>query len=176
MIPGLRGIEHVGLTVPDMDAAVRFFVDILGCEDCFRLGPFAADDDWMSRQVGVDARARIPEIRLLRCHHGANLELFRFEAPGQSHVMPRNSDLGGHHLAFYVDDMPTAIAYLRANDITVMGEPVVMTEGPSAGQSWVYFLSPWGLQLELVSTPHGIAFDQTGRSLWRPPANRDDVG
>ncbi len=30
-LPGLRGIEHVGLTVPDLDAAVRFFVDVLGC-------------------------------------------------------------------------------------------------------------------------------------------------
>ena len=53
MIPGLRGIEHVGITVPDIDAAVRFFVDILGREECFRAGPFSAADDWMARQLGA---------------------------------------------------------------------------------------------------------------------------
>ena len=28
-LPGLRGIEHIGLTVPDIDAASRFFADVL---------------------------------------------------------------------------------------------------------------------------------------------------
>ena len=28
----------------------------------------------------------------------------------------------------------------------------------SLGQRWVYFLSPWGMQFELVSYPHGKAF------------------
>ena len=45
MIPGLRGIEHIGITVPDAEAATRFFVDVPGCEECFTLGPFAAADD-----------------------------------------------------------------------------------------------------------------------------------
>jgi glyoxylase I family protein len=31
-IPGLRGTEHIGFTVPDLDAAERFFVDVIGCE------------------------------------------------------------------------------------------------------------------------------------------------
>src|SRR5680860_1399807 len=29
-----------------------------------------------------------------------------------------------------------------------------------AGQRWVYFLSPWGMQFELVSYPHGKAFNR----------------
>ena len=28
------------------------------------------------------------------------------------------------------------------------------------GQRWVYFLSPWGMQFELVSYPGGKAFDR----------------
>ena len=28
-IPGLRGTEHIGFTVPDLDQAERFFVDII---------------------------------------------------------------------------------------------------------------------------------------------------
>ncbi len=32
VVPGLRGIEHIAFTVPDLDEAVNFFVDVLGCE------------------------------------------------------------------------------------------------------------------------------------------------
>ena len=31
-IPGLRGIEHFGLTVPDIDAACDFLEKVIGCE------------------------------------------------------------------------------------------------------------------------------------------------
>jgi hypothetical protein len=44
-----------------------------------------------------------------------------------------------------------------------------MTEGPSAGLEWLYFTAPWGLQLELVSYPGGIAaYKALARSVWRP--------
>jgi hypothetical protein len=31
-LPGLLGTEHIGFTVPDLDEATRFCVDIIGCE------------------------------------------------------------------------------------------------------------------------------------------------
>ena len=40
------------------------------------------------------------------------------------------------------------------------GDPTT-SRGPSEGQRWVYFLAPWGMQFELVSYPHGKAFDHT---------------
>lgn len=175
MIPGLRGIEHVGITVPDIDVAVRFFVDVLGCEECFAAGPFSATDDWMARQLGVDARATIPQIRMIRCLNGPNIEIFAYETADQIRKPPRNSDLGGHHIAFYVEEIAAAVTYLHAHGLTVMGDPVVMTDGPSAGETWVYFLSPWGLQMELVSYPKGMAFEAAGgRALWVPsPTTKD---
>ena len=33
-LPGLRGVDHIGITVPDMEQATAFFVDVLGCELC----------------------------------------------------------------------------------------------------------------------------------------------
>jgi glyoxylase I family protein len=50
------------------------------------------------------------------------------------------------------------VAALRAEGITVLGEPTA-SRGPSEGQRWVYFLTPWRMQFELVSYPHGKAFD-----------------
>ena len=64
----------------------------------------------------------------------------------------------GHHVALYVEDLDAAVAHLHELGLTVLGEPTAST-GPSEGQRWVYFLAPWGMQFELVSYPHGKAFD-----------------
>ena len=168
-IPGLKGCEHIGFTVPDLEQATRFFVDVIGCELIYSLGPFQEDPDWMARQLDVDPRAELRELRFFRCHHGPNFEVFEYRAPGQRFERPRNSDIGGHHLAFYVEDFESALAYLRSHDVRVLGTPVHRTEGASAGQTWVYFLAPWGMQLELVSYPRGKGYEQTtSRRLWHP--------
>ncbi len=31
-LPGIQGREHIGLTVPNLEDATEFFVNILGCE------------------------------------------------------------------------------------------------------------------------------------------------
>ena len=40
-LPGLAGADHIGITVPDLEAATRFFVDVIGCMVTFEVGPFA---------------------------------------------------------------------------------------------------------------------------------------
>jgi catechol 2,3-dioxygenase-like lactoylglutathione lyase family enzyme len=108
-IPGLRGTDHIGFTVPDLEEAVAFFRDVIGCEVFYSLGPQGdAKGTRMRDKLGVDPRARIRDIRLVRCKNGANFEIFQYEADDQSRTQPRNSDIGGHHLAFYVDDIVSA--------------------------------------------------------------------
>jgi len=168
-LPGLLGTEHIGLTVPNMDSATSFFVDVLGAEVLFEAGPFASEDDWMETHLGVPPRATIPRLRMLRLAHGPSLELFEYIAPDQRRDRPRNSDAGGHHLAFYVTDIAAAVAHLKQHGVEVLGDPTTMTDGASAGLTWVYFLAPWGLQLELVSAPNGLAYQRSGgRPMWRP--------
>jgi catechol 2,3-dioxygenase-like lactoylglutathione lyase family enzyme len=169
-IPGLRGTDHIGFTVPDIEEATRFFVDVIGCELVYSLGRIEdVDGDWMKKQLNVDPRAVIRDLRLLRCRHGSNFEIFEYVIDGQIQTQPRNSDYGGHHLAFYVDDFDVALEYLRRQGLRIIGEPVARTDGPSSGQTWVYFLSPWGMQLELVSFPNGKAYERTATTvLWHP--------
>jgi catechol 2,3-dioxygenase-like lactoylglutathione lyase family enzyme len=168
-MPGLRGGDHLGATVPDLDEAVKFFVEVIGCEAFYKMGPFKADDDWMAVHLGVNPRAEIPQMRLIRCGHGTNLELIQYTAPDQDTRMPKNSDLGGYHFAFYVDDMEKAVAYLKGKGVKFLGEPTANTSGPSAGLTWVYFLAPWGMNLELVSAPKGMAYEKEYKSrLWNP--------
>lgn len=167
-LPGLAGTDHIGFTVPDLDEAERFFVDVIGCERVYSLGPFSAEDDWMLEHLNVAPRTVMRELRFFRCRTGPNFEIFSYEPPELPAGPPCNSDVGGHHIAFYVDDLDKALAYLRARGVRVLGEPTA-SDGPSAGQRWVYFLTPWGMQLELVSFPHGKAYEASASSrLWHP--------
>jgi glyoxylase I family protein len=168
-IPGLRGTEHIGFTVPDLEVAHRFFVDIIGCEYLYSLGPFRHDDDdWMLTHLNVHPRTVMTENRFYRCRYGPNFEIFQYEAADGAAPEPRNSDVGGHHLAFYVDDIDTAIDYLRANDVTVLDGPTA-SASHNTGQRWIYFLSPWGMQFELVSYPNGKQYEASAPTkLWHP--------
>ena len=171
-IPGLRGHDHTGITVPDVKAATAFFTDVVGCTHAMSFGPFSDDKGtFMQDVVNVNPRAVIDEISMVRCGYGSNIELFQYESPDQAKDMPKNSDIGGHHLAFYVDDMDAAVAYLRDKGLRVLGEPTIRPAGtgPNGGSKWVYFLSPWGMQLELVSFPNGKDYEkQTTARLWHP--------
>jgi catechol 2,3-dioxygenase-like lactoylglutathione lyase family enzyme len=168
-IPGLRGTEHIGFTVPDLEQAHAFFVDIIGAEYVYTLGPYVHDnDDWMSTHLGVHPRTVIRELRFYRCKHGPNFEIFEYEAADGQAPQPRNSDVGGHHLAFYVDDFDAAVEYLRSREVEILGEPTYSTRS-SEGQRWVYFRSPWGMQFELVSFPNGKAYEANSPvTLWHP--------
>ncbi|WP_245940698.1 MULTISPECIES: hypothetical protein [Brevibacterium] len=50
----------------------------------------------------------------------------------------------------------------------MLGEPTA-SSGASRGQRWVYFLSPWDMQFELVSFPDGKAYEVDADTLlWDP--------
>lgn len=166
-LPGLHGTDHIGFTVPDLNEAIDFFVNVIGCEPFFELGPLKSDDDWMQVHLNVHPAAVAKRVKFLRSGFGANFEVFEYSAPDQNRAQPRNSDIGGHHIAFYVDDIDAAIAYLKAKGIRVLGDPTVRTSGPNGGQTWIYFLAPWGMQFELVSFPNGKGYErETDRRLW----------
>jgi catechol 2,3-dioxygenase-like lactoylglutathione lyase family enzyme len=165
-LPGLRRLDHVGFTVPDLEEATAFLVDVLGCDYLYPLGPFADDGDWMAEHLNVHPRATIPQNRFFRCGDQAVFEVFHYTAPDQRTEVPRNSDIGGHHIALYVDDLDVAVAHLLEHGVTVLGEPTA-SRGPHEGQRWVYFLAPWGMQFELVSYPGGKAFDRQQQAAAR---------
>jgi len=159
-IPGLRRFDHVGFTVPNLDQARDFLVRVLGWEYLYSLGPYVhPEGTWMHDHLNVHPRAEA-NINFFRCGGQAVFEVFEYRVEEQEAEGPRNSDVGGHHVALYVDDLDAAVTYLRQQpDVTVLDEPTA-SKGPHLGQRWIYFLSPWGMQFELVSYPAGRAFYQ----------------
>jgi catechol 2,3-dioxygenase-like lactoylglutathione lyase family enzyme len=169
-LPSLRGHDHTGITVPTMKEGLDFFVGVMGCKQAMSFGPFADDKGtFMEDTLNVNPRAVIKQITMVRCGTGSNIELFEYTSPDQKTVLPKNSDVGGYHVAFYVDDIHKAADYLKAKGVRTLAGPLPVKEGPAAGQTILYFLTPWGMQCELITYPKGMAYEKTSKvKLWSP--------
>ena len=167
---GLVGMDHVGLTVPDIDQAVAWFERVMGCSAPLTFGPFGdPTGTFMQDLLGVHPRAVIEQITLVRCGRSASIELFEYDAPDQNTTFPANSDWAGHHVAFYVDDIQAAVAHMVAQGVQKLLGPLPVTDGPAAGQSINYFRAPFGTYIELISYPNGMAYESDpSRPLWSP--------
>ena len=167
-LPGLQGSEHIGITVPDLEQAVLFLTNVIGCAFVFDGGAAVSDPEIMRRQLDVHPDASM-RYCFLRCGRGVNFEVFEYKSPDQRTAPPRNSDIGGHHIAFYVDDFDAALEHLTNHGVEIVGQPNSIEGGPAAGSTWVYFKAPWGLQLELVSYPRGKGYEKNAKALlWHP--------
>jgi catechol 2,3-dioxygenase-like lactoylglutathione lyase family enzyme len=168
-VPGLLGIDHAGITVPDVPGAVEWFERFLGCTSPLAFGPFAG----VGEVVDVDPAAVIERIQHVRCGNGPSIELFQYTAPGQDMTFRKNSDVGGHHVAFYVRHIDKAVARLVSLGAEKLAGPLPVTEGPAAGQTINYFRTPFGTYVELISYPKGMAYEATAPiPLWDPRDNR----
>lgn len=172
--PGLVGMDHAGIMVPNIAEATDWFREILGATDPLTFGPFSdPTGNLMTELVGVNPRAVIPQIKQLRIGHSANIELLEYQAPHQDHTHPKNSDFGGHHIAFYVTDIDKAVKYMKSRGVEHLLGPFSVTAGPAAGQTINYFRTPFGTYVELISYPKGEAYAATAPiPLWDPRDNR----
>lgn len=152
-----KRVDHVSLTVPDLDAAVDYYTEVFGAELDYRMGPFDAAEippmedgrDWTAAHINVPG-ARL-EIAMLKLAGGTGMELFEYALPADAATKPpRNCDVGSRHLCLEVEDLDAAVAHLKDNGCTPMAGSIDMTDGPCPpSRSW-YVLDPFGNQLELV--------------------------
>ncbi len=172
-VPGLLGIDHVGITVPDVDATAAWLAQVIGATNPLTFGPFSdPSGDFMHQLVDVDPRAVVERIRMVRAGNGPGIELFQYTAPGQDHSFRKNSDWGAHHIAFYVRHIDKAVEYAQAHGAQKRLGPFPVTAGPAAGQTINYFQTPFGTDIELISYPHGMAYQETAQiPLWDPRDN-----
>lgn len=154
-------MDHVGITIPNLNEGVDFYCQLLGAKEIFRLGPFDAQDfdpvdgkDWTMAHVNV-ADARFT-LAMLEYANGNRLELFQYDRPiDRPQLPPKNSDLGGHHIAFKVTDLDQVLAHRDSYSLRFLAGPIEITDGPAAGQRIIYALDPWNNQLELVEYKKG---------------------
>ena len=115
-VPGLLGIDHIGITVPNVEDAAAWFEDVLGFTNPLTFGPFRDDTGtFMHDLLDVDPRAVVERIRMVRGGNGPNIELFQYTAPDQDHTFRKNSDYGGKHIALYVRHIDKAVAWISGS-------------------------------------------------------------
>lgn len=166
-----RGIQHIGVTVPDLDAATRFLVDGLGAEVVYD-GLTTEDEPRagaeVERQLGLPSGAAIHKQRMIRIGNGPNLEVF--EISGDQRPAAGLADVGLNHISFYCDDIESALARL----VSAGGKALSEVHGnsryeDSAGNGSVYVAAPWGMLVELQSIPEGHYYPPDAPTrVWMP--------
>lgn len=166
-------IDHVGITVPDLDQAVEFFVSALGCELVLRAGPDAdVGYIWPGETEPEESVCRLA-ILTHDSQHNIELLEYRNTSGAASSEHPRPSQTGGYHLAFHVEDMQSAIERLTAFDgVRVMGKVLTEPSGPLEGLDWVYLMTPWGMVIELLRWMPGLPYEGATDARLVPPAFR----
>ena len=161
-IPSMVGVDHIGMTVPKIQDGIDFFTKVLGCQYVYTAGPFAdPKGKWMETNLAVDAGASTT-LAMVRCGPTQNIELFEYDAKDQVKTPMKNSDVGGFHLAFYVTDLKQAVDYLKTvPGVQVLGEPTPVSGQPNGGETFVYFKTPWGANMELLTYPRGLDYEKT---------------
>jgi glyoxylase I family protein len=150
-------VDHVSLTVANIEQALGFYQRVFGAQVVYRMGPFDAAEipsmedgrDWTEAHVNVGG-ARL-QIAMIELTPGYKVELFEYEKPADARrEPPRNCDTGASHFCLKVDDVEAAVAFLQAEGCRVLAGPITMSDGPCpASHSW-YVVDPFGHQLELV--------------------------
>ena len=146
------------MSVPDLDEARRYYVDLLGLEE-LSSGSWAKSDQ-MDTIVGL--RDSAGKSMMLGAGN-TFIELFEFTSPDEGDVgdPPRASRFGYAHLCFDVDDVGHVVNRLRSEGITFHSEPQSLF-----GVTTVYSRDPFG---NIVEFQH-IAQDERVRRLPRTDA------
>lgn len=155
--PMFKKVDHTSLTVADLDRAIHFYVDVIGAELLYKMGPFDTKEmptcedgkDWTEAYINVPG-ARL-EMATIHLPGGHKLELAQYSKPDDCRsLVPRNCDVGATHICLQTEDVDEAVKFLREHNCKVLTGPIEMLEGPGpASKSW-YVVDPFGHQLELV--------------------------
>jgi len=167
---GVRGLEHVAITVPQLATARAFFEDGLGCQSVFDLGPFKDETgSWMADFIGTDPRAEMV-IAVMKCGNASIVELMEISSPSQNTTMPRRDDIGSASLGFYVDDLEGSIARIESAGGKSLGSITSINTGPEEGRRFIYTVSPWGQMIFLLNDGDGTAYSrqENAVSLFSP--------
>ena len=125
-----HGVHHAGLTVPDIEKASAFFIEVLGFE-----------------QVGGK-----PEYPAVFVSDGdVMITLWQAEDPHTATRFDHKQSIGLHHLALRVDAASLDDVHKKlsqADDVNIEFPPELLGAGPTRH---MMFYMPGGIRLELIA-------------------------
>ena len=151
----IQGFWHVSFTVSNLEAAVKWYTEVLGME--YVRGQ-VQHNEYTSRLVGYpEAHLKVAQLRV----PGQTVPISRHHVELVEYVNPRGEDIpldtnrtGVGHWAFIVDDIHQEFERMSALGVKFKAErPVAIEHGVNKGGFAVYFTDPDGITLELLQPP-----------------------
>jgi catechol 2,3-dioxygenase-like lactoylglutathione lyase family enzyme len=138
---GINFLHHVGMSVPSLDEARHFYIDLLGFTEV-GAGEFGSDDD-IDRIMGLQAAAAKVAFLTLG---DFKIEMFEFASPAQDRLSESRPVYlhGFTHLCLDVSDVLALHSKLSAAGMAFHSAPV-----DKAGVRTVYGRDPFGNVIEL---------------------------
>ena len=138
-------VNHVGLTVSDLDASVAFYRDVVGMS--MQLPPYRTGGDWFDALTGNSGA--VIEVAMLRAG-SLVLQLVQYHEGGDPAGMTGHERVGNVHLSIDVDDVAAKHASLAATH-----DPTPIVELPFPGARSFYVGDPDGIPVEFIELPRG---------------------
>jgi catechol 2,3-dioxygenase-like lactoylglutathione lyase family enzyme len=137
-------LHHLGLVVPDLEAAVRFYTAVLDCEVVFA-GAWPNPSPLMDGLLGLDGSAARTTLLTGPCGY---LELFEFSAPKAPAAMPLPPHhYGLRHVGIECDNPAEMAARVAAAGGSQLGDLIAI---PGGAPAVVYCRDPFGNMLEFL--------------------------
>jgi catechol 2,3-dioxygenase-like lactoylglutathione lyase family enzyme len=144
-------VDHIGLTVTDLERSIQFYTVILECSIVMRQ---EKEGGYLAAIVGYPG-AHVLMTHLQPPGGGPRIELFQYLVPESENrdLEPRN--VGNAHICFVVEDLAAVYERLVENRISTISPPVEVDTGVNKGGSSLYLYDPDGITLELFQRPKG---------------------
>lgn len=168
----VRGIEHIGMTVPDVDLAEDFLAKVFGAVRLYSLvddAGHAVEGKDVNSINGLDPKACINKLRMLRIANGANVELF--EVSGNTGDGSKNiHERGIHHFSVYCDDLlPVTRRFADAGGELLEGPISLFGREEGAGNEIRFGRTPWGTLVEMIKFPSPLHYESKEPQMrWHP--------
>ena len=141
--------SHIGLCVSDLDRAMRFYCDGLGCQPAERYELDDASLPGLADALEVQRPAIV--VSQMITHGALRIELLGWKAPTPIGAPSQTRmQMGLTHLSFFVDDIDVSIERL-----VQFGGTLLPTTRQSPGIDLVFLSDPDGTRVELMSAPSG---------------------
>jgi catechol 2,3-dioxygenase-like lactoylglutathione lyase family enzyme len=145
----ITALDHISVTVSDMDRSLAFYCDLLGLQEVERHRLEGETISTMAGKPGVVmqvVRLAAPDTSTIL------LDLQQYLSPEGGVSNARLGDVGHAHFCFGVPDLDKTYAELSAKGVEFVSDPVTFDLG------WgildvVFLKDPDGFVLELVGVP-----------------------
>lgn len=148
-----RGIDHIGITVPDIEAATTFFKKDFEAKIAYdnkvpSAEPLSGAE--IEEVLGVAKGTKLSHVRLLVLEGKVTIELFKYDAENQKEPVIA-SDIGIQHIGFYVDNIHEATEKIKdAGGELLTPVHEILGDAENGVGDFVYFRTPWGSLMECI--------------------------